>query len=211
MIEMKYLILSMENWCIFTYTPRAISASAMAAGDGDSVVKGITFGNCVDYGKISNRDMFYSNIYMMEQKTNKLVIVPDDQVSDSWKQQREILRLRQDAIFLWETYTANSLVRVVRHAWQHFDVVAEAELSKCDPTADQFTHIIEEYARIMELPVNRAYKELKLRIESDNVARFRIQAMAEKWKNKINQSNTADEINKVKQEMLNEFWLNSYI
>lgn len=211
MNEMKYLILSTENQCIYTMTPRVITANALVSGDGDSLIKGVTKGNSVDFHKIKNREMFYEKIYMVENKRNSIVEIPSEHVSDSWKRQRDILFLRQEIFYNWETYTATSLARITRHKWDHFDVMAENELAKCNPSNNEFTWIIEEYARVMEVPADRAYKELKLRIESDNITRFRITALAEKWKNKINQGETPEEFSVIKREMVKEFWLNSSI
>lgn len=192
-------------------TPRVITANALVSGDGDSLIKGVTKGNSVDFHKIKNREMFYEKIYMVENKRNSIVEIPSENVSDSWKRQRDIIFLRQEVFYNWETYTTTSLARLTRHKWDHFDVMAENELAKCNPGNNEFTWIIEEYARVMEVPVDRAYKELKLRIESDNITRFRITALAEKWKIKINQCEAPEEFDVVKRDMLKEFWLNSSI
>jgi hypothetical protein len=211
MIEMKYLILSMENHFVYTMTPRSLCATAVVAGDGDSVIKGVTSGNSADFDKIKDRQQFYKDVWMVDQRTNSLSIVPWSQVSDSWKQQQKILVLRQDLFYSWETFTAGALARLTRYKWDQFDQLATRELDKCDPLANQYTMMLEEYARVMEVPVEQAYKELKLRIESDNIARFRITAMAEKWKNIINTITTSDESASVRKEMVREFWLNAAI
>ena len=211
MNEMKYLILSTENFCVYTMSPRVITANALVSGHGDSMIRGITWSNSVEYNRVVNRDFFYNKIYMVDTKRNAFVEVDPDKVSDTWKETREILRLRQDAFYNWETHVANSLARVIRHSWEHFDVVAEQEIAKCDPANNVYTWILEEYARTMSVSVQQAYKELKLRIESDNISRFRIQALAEKWKLKINQCNTFSDIEATRLEMVREFWLNSLI
>jgi uncharacterized protein (DUF4415 family) len=211
MPDMKYLILSTENFCVYTMSPRHLTANALVAGEGDSMIRGITWSNSVEYNRVTNRDFFYDKIYTVDTARNAFIEVDPANVSDTWKQTREILRLRQDAFFNWETHLSNSLARVMRHGWEHFDVVAEQEIAKSDPANNSYTWVLEEYARTMEVSVQQAYKELKLRIESDNITKFRIQALGEKWRNKINQCNTFNDIEAARKEMVREFWLNSLI
>ena len=211
MIDMKYLILSTENFCVYTMSPRVITANALVSGEGDSMIRGITWSNSVEYNRVTNRDFFYDKIYMVDTKRNAFIEVDPANVSDSWKQTREVLRLRQDAFFNWETHMNNSLARVMRNTWDHFDVVAEEEIAKCDPANNSYTWILEEYARIIDVPVPQAVKELKLRIESDNITKFRIQALGDKWRAKINNCFTFNDIEAARQEMVREFWLNSLI
>jgi hypothetical protein len=148
---------------------------------------------------------------MIDNKNNSFSEVDPSNVSESWKKQREVLFLRQNIFVHWETLTSNSLIRLSRHKWGEFDSYMETELKNCDPVKNEFSHILEEYARIVELPVDLAYRELKLRIESDNSVKFRIQALAEKWKKKINQGETSDELAAIRTNMIKEFWLNSMI
>ena len=211
MPEMKYLVLSTENWCIYTMTPTPFTANALAEGDGDSIVRGLTPQNSADHARCVDRAFFYNKIWMIDNKKNTFVEVDPNNVSDSWKKQREILFLRQNAFVHWETHISNSLVRMQRHKWEAFDSYMWEELKNCDPTINQFSKIVEEYARILEIPVDMAYGELKLRIESDNSVRFRIQAMAEKWKRQINRGETQDELKEIRKQMTRDFWQNCLI
>jgi len=211
MQDMKYIVWSTENYCVYTMTPRVLTANALAAGDGDSMVRGITISNSVDYFKPTDRDFFFKKLYVINPTINSFTEIDPANVSESWKQKQKILRLRQEAFFNWETHLHNTMARVTRHSWDHFDVVAEAEIAKCDIANNRYTYILEEYARTLEVPVHQAVKELKLRIESDNITKFRIETLGEKWRNKINECNTAEDIEAARREMVREFWLNSLI
>jgi hypothetical protein len=191
--------------------PRVITANALVSGDGDSIIMGVTTGNSADYNKMVDRHTFYKNIYAIDKRTVTITEVEEDKVSEGWKRQRNILSLRQDIFYTWETFTAAALARVTRYKWDQFDQLATRELDKCDPANNQFTMMLEEYARVMEVPVEQAYKEMKLRIESDNVQKFRIQAMTEKWKDIINQATEVDQMAQIRKDMIREFWLNSSI
>lgn len=213
--EMKYLVISNENNCIYTYTPRLHTALALAEGNVDSFVLGVTYSNmgkAEDYDRIINRDLFYEKIWSLDiGKTMFLTVVEDENISDSWKHTREVLRVRQEGFFLWETLVNNAFARVGHHLWDHFDVFAEHELAKCDSENESYEWTIEEYARIMDLSAKEAYKELKLQIESDKMKKFRIEAIATKWKNEINKITNRDQLTILKQQISREFWKNAMI
>lgn len=212
MKDMKYVLVSTENNCVYTYTPLPTMATAIQQGESDVFIVGITQANCPDYALFQHRDYFYEKImYFDIMRTYRFIETSPDDVSDKWKQRREIIRLRQELFYLWDTHAANSLARNTQYAWEHFPVVALEELSKCDPKSDKYTWIIEEYARIMEVPVKQAYKELKLQIESDNIRKFRVQTLAEKWKKQINACNDSSQIAECRRNLIREFWQNSYI
>ena len=215
MPEMKYLIVSNENNCVYTYTPRLHTALALADGNVDAVVHGVTYANTAkdkDYEMIVNRDLFYHNVYHVDiGKTMEFTILEGDAVSDSWRKTREILRARQEAFFFWETMVHNSFANVHRHIWQEFDIFVDNELSKCDPENNKYEWSIEECARIMGMDTEHAYKEMKLEMESNKLKMFRIELMAQKWKNEINSVDTRDELTYVKQRMSREFWKNAMI
>jgi hypothetical protein len=71
--------------------------------------------------------------------------------------------------------------------------------------------MIEEYAIVLGVPCNDAYKELKFVIESDNMIKFRIQALSEKWKRVINNTVDVESFNIIKQGIIRDFWFNASI
>lgn len=211
MIETRYLIASLENTSVYLMTPSIITANALVSGSGDSIIKVFTAYNSADYGKIT-RNMFIEKVYSIDQKGgNTFVEMPDEHVSSSWKETRSILLTRQHLFGRWESFTKQALARQTRHQWAEFDFVAMEQIKESDPASNTYTWMLEEYARIVEMPVDRAYKELKLRLESDLMTKFRIQALAEKWKDKINQVTMQQQVEDVRREMAREFWQNSSI
>jgi hypothetical protein len=208
---MKYLIVSLENFFIYTIADSVIIANALVSGNGDTMIFPVNSTNSIDYNKMLDRQTFYKTIYFLDKKTLQIYETPYTNVSVEWRKQQQILSIRQDLFYTWETFTNSALSRVTRHSWDQFDQMVTIELDKCDPKNNQFTMMIEEYARVMETPVDQMYKELKLKIESDNVRKFRIQAMAERWKNIINDITDISEIAKIKKTMIREFWRNSLI
>jgi hypothetical protein len=211
MKNMKYILVSMENWCIFTYTSSMHIANALATGAGDVVVSGLGRNSNKWYGKIKERDMFYEKVVMLDSKNRNMQVVSADTVSDSWRDMQDLLRMRQRAFAHWETATCAALSKLEKHHWNYFDTICEQEIAKSNPDTDTYSLLLEEYARTMDQPVDHVYKDLKLRIESDNAAKFRVQALSDRWKNKINEAFTREELTATVQEMQREFWLNSRI
>jgi hypothetical protein len=213
MNEMKYLLVSHENFCVYTFTPRKHTALALAEGDSDIFVFGATYANmnAKDYESIWNRDLFYDKTYNLDLVKNELNIVDDTKISQSWLDKRVLIRSRQELFFAWETHTTNANLRTQKSLWENLNVYIEQELDKCVPKINQYTWAIEEWARIIQVPVKEAYKELKLQVESDKLKRFRIEAMAEKWKRTINAMTNIQTQENIKAEMVKEFWLNAWI
>lgn len=211
MKSMKYIIVSMENWCIFTYTSSKHIANALAAGVGDSTAVGMSKFSNKWYGKIKDRDMFYQKVIMLDSKNRTMKEMSAETVTDSWKETQDLIRMRQRAFFAWETATTAALSKLEQNHWDYFDTVCEQQIALCDPDSNLYTPMLEEYARTVEQPVDHAYKNLKMRIESDNAAKFRVQSLSEKWKNKINECYTREELQATVQGMQRDFWLNSRI
>ena len=210
--HMRYLIGSSENDCIFTITNKPISATALAAGLLDSFIMGITPYTHKDlYNQITNREFFYPRVWSTDKNMARLVSIDPAHVSTEWRSQRELIRARQNVFVVWESFTENALIRNQRHQWDQFASVAQQQIALCDAAVDQFTPMIEEYARCVDLSPAQALKELQLQSDSDNFSRFRITAMAEKWKQKINATTTVEEVSKIGPLMTRDFWRNASI
>lgn len=203
--DAKYLLVSIKNNCVYTYTPRRIMATALADGHTDIIIKTATKSSFSSYALFTDRTFFYDKVKKLDDKTTKFTDVDIENVSIEWRQLREQLFLRQNAFVQWETLTANALTSRNKYMWPEFGSYMEVELLKCSPELGQYTPAVEEYARILEMPIDQAFKELKLKIESDTNIKIRIQALAEKWKRRINQGTTAEELNGIRRDMANEF------
>lgn len=206
---MHYLVISHENFCVYTCTHRLVTANALASSSIDCFVRGITPFAVANFDKFKYPKEFYENVWKNDKRSGQLISIDPSQVSESWLINREIIKLRHNLFNVWETYTGNALLRVDSTKWTAFSAVADAEIKRCDSNQGIFTPMIEEYARISERPVEQVFAELSLKIETENISKFRITALAEKFKDMINQSTTQEELDKIRTQMYIEFWGNA--
>ena len=204
-----YLVVSHENFCIYTCSRRHITANALAAGSVDCFVRAVNPHMLNNFDKFKNPKEFYDNVWKNDKRTGQLVSVDSTQVSESWLANRELLRRRHIIFGAWESYTISALLRVDTTKWPAFSAVADTELKNCDPKNNIYTPMIEEYARISERSVEQVFDELKLKIETENITKFRVTALAEKFKDMINQATTQSDLDTIRHQMYVEFWGNA--
>jgi hypothetical protein len=156
-------------------------------------------------------EYFYKDVYKVATGKNSIMPSSKNDVSKEWLVNQEILRARRNIFKVWESYTANALIRVQRYQWDGFTALANSQLEKCDVSNDKYTIMLEEFARVVELPVDQFCKDLRLKLEADNITKFRITALAEKWKHKINSAQSKQDFTTIIPEMHQEFNSNSFI
>jgi hypothetical protein len=91
----------------------------------------------------------------------------------------------------------------------------EADLQKflddCDPDSGVYDFNIEEYALTNNMPVEEAYKELKLRVDNYRTQRMRIYSQFEYFSKKINITTTGPGMQAVHEEMIKKFIKDTFI
>jgi len=205
----KYLIVSLENISILVMTESIVIANALISGSGDEIIRYIDPIISADYD-IMTEEKFNEGFYTMDGKNrNRLVLLSDEYITDSLREKKKVLNFRKYLLEMLESFTASALVRQVRHKWSEFDLVAMEQIKQSDPATGNYTWMMEEYSRIMGMPVEHAYKELKIRIESDILTKFRVQALAEKWKDAINQTTSESDKSTIIAGMGRDFWKNN--
>jgi hypothetical protein len=203
-VEAKYLILSTENNCIYTWTDNSVVANAINDGDMDSIVRVITRYNSARYFDLLDDPS--TNVYSVNLVKNSISKISNTDVTESWLQQKNILLFRQQCFNYWHTTVVDAYSRMSPSVWSSFEVVAQEQLSNCDPTVNYYTPMIEEYANVVGKSLIDTYKELKLTLESDAIKKFRIQALSDKWKTIINQTTDIKSFESIKLGMNQDFW-----
>jgi len=213
MFEPKFLILSMENMGVLAMAPSQFVANAIVTGFGDSIIRVITPYNSLDYKNVTwekMKDNFYS-IEIDIKSGNTLVPLSSEHITESWKNMRELIQTRCMLLGVLESYTEQSLSRYNRYKWQSFETLMLDQLTQSNPETNDFSFLLEEYSYIVDLPTELVYKDLKLRFESDTIAKVKVTAMAEKWKYKINTMSDVTEKEEIHSNMMRDFYQNSLI
>lgn len=204
-MEAKYLILSTENNCIYTWTDSEVVAAAINDGDMDSLVRVITRHNSAkSFNLLDTADV--TDTYTVDLVKNAVSIISNTDVTESWLNQKNILLFRQRCFDYWHTTVVDAYARIAPSVWQSFDVVALDEVNKCDPSKSYYTPMIEEYANVLGKSLPDTYKELKLTLESNLIKKFRIQGLSEKWKNIINSATNVNSFDAIKLGINQDFW-----
>jgi hypothetical protein len=214
MIEMRYLLVSWENYCIYGTTHRVVTANAIIEGLGSyAYIRGVTplRVGTEDYKLLNTPGYFATHVCKMTDVATTFSEVPPENVGAEWLRIRALVQNRLHLFNIWESYVAGTMARTHRYKWDEFHTMACRELEKCNPSTDTYTPVFEEYARTLGQPCDIAYKELKLRTETDTLTRFRITALAEKWKRNINKVADKDQNTALINQMQQEFWTNSFI
>jgi len=207
-MELKYLIISMENYCVFTMDTDVVNANNTALSNFNSFVRPVSRLNFKEYDSINARTFFKDKIYKIEASAKKLTEMNPDDISESWKTQRELIWLRQEGHAYLGMHHEIAISLTKTFHWDQFPTEALEEIKNCDPTTNSYTRLIEEYSRALDKPINHVYKELKLKLEGEQVVKFRISALTQKWKSLINKITTREELEFIKEGMITEFWVN---
>lgn len=207
---LKYLVVSAENDCVFAMVHSPVIASALVRGGLDFWSRSVSpFVERGLYGQIPTQDHFEKAIYKIEK--NALRSVDRDGVTDYWLHMRDIIRERRILFNIWEALTINALDKLNRYHSADFLRLAEKQLAQCDPSSQKFTPIIEDYAQTIGMEPLVAYRHLRFQLDNDEITRFKITAMAEKWVGIINSTNNIKELQELRPMLYQALYGNSVI
>jgi len=207
----KYVICDNDTNFVYTNSWSKQIAYALCEGIRDIGTFILTVHNNNYYFKINNWEFFYDQPYTIDWRNGTMVEHSKEFLNADIIKTQEIIKLRRQLFSMWESHILTALnVRGSNH-WQDFPLITASELEKCNPSEGHYSWLIEDYARFVELTPEEAYKTLKLRIESNQVIQFKITALAERWKNKINQATNFGEKSSILEQMRQEFWANGRI
>lgn len=211
MTGIKYLIVSWENQGIFTIETDPVIANGLASSNLNCYVRDLFEFNFPNLAEIKDRDQFKNNYYKLDSKSYELQPLLPHLINDSWLAEQEAMFLRQDALIYLRYNARLAMTGMERNVWSNFSIEAEIELDKCKPDEGIYTRPLEEYARIMNQPVEQTYKELKLTVEGEKFVRFRVAALTKFFQIKINNIKTKDDFYFIQKYIMHEFWNKSHI
>lgn len=209
-IMLKYIIVSSENDCVFAMVHSPVIASALVQGGLDFWSRSISpFVQRDLYNQIPTQDYFEKSIYKIEK--NSLRPVEQSSVTDYWLHMRDVIRERRILFNIWESLIINALEKLTKHHSADFLRLADKQLALCDPDNQRFTAIIEDYAQTVGMTPIETYRHLKFQIENDEITRFKITAMAEKWIGIINGTDDIDQLKALRPVLYQALYGNSVI
>jgi hypothetical protein len=122
-------------------------------------------------------------------------------INEVYLEKRRLASLRIDEINNVIIYSIASTRRTTAYHNPLMDTDIVYCLEHSDPENRIFHDSIQEYAHINEMPVEEAYKQLKIRSENYRSERMRIHAFADYFTNKINGIYSEEDLKRVKAEI----------
>lgn len=209
----KYLIISSENYCVFTMAQNPFVAHALIECAPTDCFMIASQRGTDNHENAKSRDTFYKDIWLFDYKDRSVKMLPNKQISEAWRHDQEIIRARQLA--LAELFATAEIANSIRSGglefWPSFGRFATDLINNSDASTDSYHDLLVEYAELAEKPVKEVYQDLKLKIESVEIQRFKIMALIEKFKTDISQMQNMDEFPRLKERIKNAFWGNAGI
>jgi len=135
-----------------------------------------------------------------------IALMPDHLKTDAYRAKKKLAQERARYITALEAYFQMYLTRVVDFYDQATEAYIISELEQCNPLANYYTYGITEYARVLDIHPETAYKEFKLRYDTQMLVRLRNLAMYQKHLDLMNQCNTREELQDALKNANNEIW-----
>lgn len=132
--------------------------------------------------------------------------MPDHLKTDDFYAKKQLAQERAKYIYALEVYFQMYLTRVVDFYDQATETYIISELDQCNPLANYYTYGIQEYARVLDIHPETAYKEFKLRYDTQMLARMRNLAMFQKHLDLMNQCTTKEQLQDALKNANNEIW-----
>lgn len=206
-ISIKFLLVDKETNFVYTHTTSQEISYALCEGVNNSLIVPLTERNNGLFSAISSLDYFHSKIIKWDHETRNLIEQDINFLSQDLKKNQQSIQIRRAAFYHWENLISIQISKTENSYWSEFENVCIRELDKCQPTENHYSYMIEDYADMLELPVYEVYKNLKNKIETNQILKFKIISLAERWKNKINLISRKDEFTAIQSQMVKEFQL----
>ncbi len=127
-----------------------------------------------------------------------VIEMPQNEINDDWLDRRRLANARSTGITLLEGKLERYLSRVKHFTGDSiFIPYMDAELKKCYPEQNSFTPAVCEWASISQMSPLEAYNELTVKISSVQLSVARINALWEKYVDKINAVADIKEMNSI--------------
>lgn len=195
----RYLICDREK--LFIYCEALSNNHAMAINQG--LINGIV----VRSDAIISDDIDFNNKDLVYFNDNGVFRLYQDDILPSWIEERKLVLQRLQVFAKMQELVYKRLSRVDDQIGLGImEGFVWSELNKCKPEEGYYTHAIEEWAHITEVPVETGYQELLIRSQSVGLVFLRTQGTYIKYVSIINQQDSANEIEYAYGNFFNEIY-----
>ena len=198
------LVVDLENGAVLC-RPQSTSAAR-------GVIKGIqntsvcTLASSLAWKWREYKDFDFNKDDLVWSVGGKIMPMPDHLKTDDFYAKKTLAQERAKYIYALEVYFQMYLTRVVDFYDQATEAYIISELDQCNPLANYYTYGIQEYARVLDIHPETAYKEFKLRYDTQMLARMRNLAMFQKHLDLMNQCTTKEQLQDALKNANNEIW-----
>lgn len=203
--KFKYLISDAETWAVYAQAPTITSAQAVILGMVNIEVRSLPVQlvhRAPEYKGLN----FDKDFYQFAIKF-KVFPMPEELKTPEFLERRRVIKLRLAYLHSLETYNQEQLNRTIDF-YDKFDGYLLSAIEKCDPSTNTYHPGIVEYATISGIPVEAAYRELKMREETRGAVKLRNLAIYRKHVNIFNKLTTRDELKLAFKEAMNDLYSN---
>lgn len=198
---MKYLLAYSGNNGILYVSKNPTYANALGQGFPDAVVHTLWPSNPI-YQKINQRVVFdNSKSYIFDRNTWDMVKVNPALDGDNFKQTKYQAKIRAKPIEWLMGKIYSYTVKQIIYPHDGFEMNMVYALSRCNPSNNQWSPEISEYARIVGLEPEHAYKEIALQAESNHLVKMRVYAWQRYFLDKMSTVYTQEQADAVYNEM----------
>jgi hypothetical protein len=218
-----YLVIDQINKCVITNTNSAATANAVSNGILNSspmvvwfpyielnhnIIKSNSNEN-INYKLLRQFKTKFSNAGQSTSDSNMYEVVdqtPNGRVFDliqmdqklitrEWIARRQLGNFRARLMIELETHCERYLARSVNFCGDEISLpYIQKQLELSNPDFNIYSPGIQEWADIVEMPVEVAYQELKMKFDSSSISVMRVHAIWSKFVNKFNNITLEDNI-----------------
>jgi hypothetical protein len=193
--EALHIVADLETGLVYIPAPSANCATALTYGLINSGSFSFPIQLPVRKKEWDDCD-FHNDLYQML-KTSQVRPFPKELVREDLLKRRALAKMRAVFLYSLEVHFQRQLHRIAEYMPDDLSPFIYDELNRCDPSQGKYTNAIEEYASLHEIGADAAYDELRMKLQSNGIAKFRNYARYEKYMMQMNKCVTRQQLNAV--------------
>ena len=208
-MQFKFLLVDIETSGILCSTESSAAANSIAQGIFNVKVSVVPM--YVFWTNLKWKDLNFDSNFLIYDDTNGPDIAQMAQhlITENFIQKRNLSILRRKFLIKLEGSLNITLFKTSIGFDSTTISYIDNQLLQCDPSKNYYVDAIKEYSQYTAVTEERAYDELKMLAESQGRMKLRLFACYNKYSNKINLSDTEEEMNYVYREAMVDIFINA--